>query len=140
MEVISLPFTKNNGITLADKDDYLLKLVYGENILNHLKIVHASASYALAETSSGFFLQKNFADIADQTIPILHSSNVKYKKGGLGTLFSTAKLIDTNKKELLSQLQFKRKALFVIQVKLYNEQKEVVMIGDFQWFVTLKES
>ena len=138
MKVLTLPFTKRNGIKRTDKENYILQLDYNKNVINHLNIAHASASYALAETTSGYFLQTNFSDIADQTIPILRASNVKYRRGGHGTIYSSAKLIGTNTKELLSLLELKRKALFFIQVKLYNEENEVLLIGDFEWFVTLK--
>ena len=116
MKILSLPFTRQLGITLADESEYLLQLNYSNNILNHIGTVHASASYALAETTSGYFLNDNFKDIADSTIPILRLSTVKYRKAGLGNLFSTAKFIGINVKDILQQLNEKRKVHLIIQV------------------------
>ena len=138
MKVLTLPFTKKIGITQATSAEYILQLNYNPDNLNHLNTIHASASYALAETTSGFFLRTNFTDIADQTIPIMHSSTVKYKRGAIGDIFSKANLKGTNVKELSSLLMLKRKAVFIIQVKLFNEANEIIMSGEFEWFVTLK--
>ncbi|HOZ51788.1 MAG TPA: YiiD C-terminal domain-containing protein [Chitinophagaceae bacterium] len=138
MKAILLPFTKKIGIKHAQSNEYLLQLDFNEHVTNHIGTTHASASYALAETTSGVFLEVNFAEIAERTIPILRASSVKYKKGGLSTLYSNAKLIGTNITEVTNLLLTKKKAMFVIHVKLYNENKEVVMVADFEWFVTLK--
>ena len=138
MKAILLPFSKKIGIKPSNLSDYLLQLDYSDTTINHIGTTHASASYALAETTSGVFLEINFAEIASQTIPILRSSIVKYKKGGLTTLYSVAKLVDTNVAEITKTLLAKKRIIFVIAVKLYNESKEVVMTGDFEWFVTLK--
>ena len=138
MKVLDLPYSKKIGIKQSKVTDYMLQLDYNEYILNHIQTVHASASYSLAETTSGYFLQVNFTEIAAQTIPILRSSCVKYKRGGEGIIYSNAKLVGTNVKELQTLLVAKRKAIFTIQVKLYNEQKELVMTGDFEWFVSMK--
>lgn len=138
MHVLSLAYTKRLGIKPSTIPGYLLELPASPNVLNHLQTVHASASYSLAEISSGYFLRSNFADIADQTIPILRGSQVKYKKSGKGSLFSVVRLNGTNVKEIRASLETKRKALFFIQVKVYNDEKELVMLGDYEWFVTLK--
>jgi len=125
------------GIKRSVSSEYLLQIDTNQKLYNHLGTIHASASYALAETTSGYLLQSNFSDIADQTIPILRSSNVKYKKGETGNLFSTAKFVGTTASEILQVLKQKRRVLITINVKLYNEQKELVMSGDYEWFVTL---
>ena len=138
MKAIMLPFTKKIGIKHSQSREYLLQLDFNENVTNHIGTTHASASYAFAETTSGVFLEINFAEIAERTIPILRASTVKYKKGGESALFSNAKLVGTNIAEVTNLLLTKKKAMFVIHVKLYNETKEVVMMADFEWFVTLK--
>lgn len=137
MKVLSLPFTKKMGIKRSVSPEYLLQIDSNKKSYNHLGTIHASASYALAETTSGYLLQTNFSEIADQTIPILRSSTVKYKKGETGNLYSTAKFEHTTVNEILQTLHSKRRVLIEIKVKLYNDQKELVMSGNFEWFVTL---
>lgn len=130
--------TKRLGIKASSLPDYLLELPAGPNVLNHLDTIHASAIYSLAEISSGYYLRANFRDIADQTIPILRGSQVKFKKIGSGNLYSTVRLIGTTLKDIRASLESRRKSLFLIQVKIVNEQEDVVMTGDYEWFVTMK--
>ncbi len=124
---------------LADNQQYLLQLNHNSKLLNHIDTIHASASYALAEITSGYFLNTHFADIADQTIPILRSSAVKYKKTCKDTLYSQAALINTTSDDVLLQLKFKRKCLLTIEVKLYDKENALILTSDFEWFVTMKE-
>lgn len=138
MHVLSLAYTKRLGIKHSSVPGFLLELPDGPNVFNHLGTVHASALYSLAEISSGYFLRANFADIADQTIPMLRGSQVKFKKSANGTLYSVVRLNGTSLKEIRNTLELKRKALFFLQVKIFNEHEEVVMLGDYEWFVTMK--
>lgn len=139
MKVLSLPFTQRLGIVLSDNNEYLLQLNNNSKLLNHIDTIHASASYALAEITSGYFLNTHFADIADQTIPILRSSAVKYNKTCKSTLYSKAELVNTTSGDVLLQLKFKRKCLLTIAVKLYDTENTLILTSDFKWFVTMKE-
>ena len=121
MKVLNLPFSKKIGIEKSTTNGFLLQLPFSEKVQNHLNTVHGSASFALAEITSGYFLSINFADIAHQTVPILRSSSMKYKKSGNSNLYSKAKLKESTLSDILLQLQFKRKTIFTIEVKLYNE-------------------
>lgn len=138
MKVLNLPFSKKIGIEKSTKNGFLLQLPFSEKVQNHLNTIHGSASYALAEITSGYFLSIYFADIADQTIPILRSSCMKYKKSGDSNLYSKAKLKENTVSDILLQLQFKRKTFFTIEVKLYNEANQLVVTGEFEWFVTMR--
>lgn len=138
MKVLNLPFSKKNQIQKSDKAGYLLMIPFSEKISNHLNTVHGSASFSLAETTSGYYLNSLYSDIADSTIPILRASCIKYKKPVVGNLYSKAKLKDTTCEDILLGLRFKKKALFTIEVKLYNESNQLVVISDYEWFVTMK--
>lgn len=138
MKVLEMPLTKRFGIVQSDDSNYLLKQLYDKKNLNHIDTLHASAIYSLAEITSGFFLKKIFPQYAENTIPILRSSNIKYKKACNTSLFSKAKLLGITKTEIESQLATKKKTMLTIEVKLYNEMKELVVSGEFHWFVTLK--
>jgi acyl-coenzyme A thioesterase PaaI-like protein len=138
MKVLNLPFSKKNNIIKSDVEGYLLMMPFSEKLVNHIGTLHGSASFALAEITSGYFLNINFSDIAEQTIPILRGSTVKYKKITSSTLYSKAKLKGTTISDLLLLLQFKRKVLFSIEVKLYDEQGQLVVSSEFEWFVSMK--
>lgn len=96
MRVLNLPFSRNNSIVPSEHSDYLLKLPYSDTVSNHLHTVHGSATFALAEISSGYFLNQEFPDMADRTIPVLRQARIKYQKAGQGDLFSKAKIRHTN--------------------------------------------
>ncbi len=138
MKVLNLPFTKRIGIEKSDKDGYLLILSFSDKLFNHLEIIHGSASYALAEITSGYFLNLHFSDIADQTIPILRSSCIKYRKIATTDLYSKAKLKNITIEDILLLLKFKRKAFFTIEVKLYDTENQIIVSGEFEWFVSMK--
>ncbi len=138
MKVLNLPFTKRLGVVKSDLSQYLLRLKFSSNTTNHLGTVHGSASYGLAEITSGYFLNTHFADIADETIPILRNANIKYKKGCLSSLYSKAKLIDTTLDDILLQLKFKRKCLVSVEVRLFDTEHSLVSISEFEWFITIR--
>ena len=136
-KVLTLPYTKKLGIHQSDRKGFLLQMNDAIQNQNHINTFHASASYSLAETSSGYFLEKNFSEIADQTIPVLRTATIKYKRAATGTLYSSAKLVDDNIASVNQVLLAKKKVLVTIQVKLFNEEKELVLTGNFEWFVIL---
>lgn len=139
MKVLNLPFTKKIGIEKSEKPNYLLQLKSNNKNFNHLETIHGSASFSLAETTSGYFLSLNFADIANNTIPILRSSSIKYKKSSAGTLYSKAKLVENSIEDILLLLRFKRKALFTIAVTIYDENNTLLINAEYEWFVTMKK-
>jgi hypothetical protein len=72
-------------------------------------------------------LNKHFAEIADHTIPILRNSTTKYKKPCRSNIFSKSKLVDTTLQDVLLQLNFKKRVIFDIEVKLYDEESNLVL-------------
>ena len=70
--VTELPFNSFLGIQIAADPAHLLRLPSGQQYLNHLGTVHASAQLALAEASSGEFLLRHFGS-ADGIVPVARS-------------------------------------------------------------------
>ncbi len=138
MKVLNLPLTLNLGIEVSDLSQYLLKIGYEQLVCNHLGSIHASASYALAETTAGYLLNKKFAEIADNTIPLLRSSKIKYHRVSNEDLYSTAKFKEITVKQIEQELKDRKKVLFPIEVRLYTKNHELVFTGEYTWFVTLK--
>lgn len=137
-EVLGMPITKLLSINKSELEEFLLQLNSNKNLLNHLATIHASMLFSLAEISSGYFLAKHFDEVAPYTLPILRNSSVKYKSSAIGTIYSKARLKGISKTEIINALKSKRKALFTIEVKLFNEESKLVVQSDFEWFVTLK--
>ena len=55
MDITKIPFNQFIGLKISDKSGYLLMLDNRPEYRNHLDTVHASAMFALAEATSGYF-------------------------------------------------------------------------------------
>jgi hypothetical protein len=137
MNVLELKLAQHLGIVNSDRKPYLLKILFDCNNINHIDALHASASYALAEITSGYFLNINFPNIASRCIPILRRSKVKYTHLVKEDLYSNAVLANHTHESLTAELEKNRKALFTIDVKLYSNNSQIAFQGEFEWFVTL---
>ena len=138
MEIFKLAYTQLMGIELSDKEGFLLKLDANPKMLNHIQTIHASASYALAESSSAQLLGNLFPEFSGSSVPIIRNATVSYKLPGQGVLYSKAKLLHQSKEEISSALLKKKRVMLEIEVKLYNEDNKMVLKSVFEWFVTLK--
>jgi len=134
MNVFELPFNKYIGLEKSSDADYLLMLSEKEEYLNHLSTVHASALFALAEATSGFFLLNEFQKL-ENILPVVRKVETKYKKPALGKILSKANFVDTDKIKILEELNTKQKTLITVRVLLYNAEKINVMQSDFEWFI-----
>lgn len=115
-----------------------MQLEYDEKNLNHINTLHASAIYSLAEITSGYFLNVEFPEYEHTTIPILRSSKMKYRKSCNSQLFSSASLKKITVEEIKKKLDSKKRVLLTIEVKLFDAENELKVIGDFDWLVTIK--
>jgi len=138
MKVLNLPFTKKNSIVQSDLNQYLLKLPFSELVANHVDTVHGAASFALAESTSGYFLNQHFAELADVTVPLLRMASIKYKQKASGDLYSQASFTTASVDDIHKQLQSKGRASFTIQVRIFNTDHKLVAVGDFEWFASMK--
>jgi len=139
MNVLELPFNNYVGLNDADEDEFLLALPESDNYFNHLKTVHASALFSLAEASSGKFLLIEFADLKFQIIPLLRKVSVKYSKPINGVVKSKGALIGKSKETIIEELTNKSRTLIDVEVTLFSESCEKVMTSVFQWFVSKAE-
>src|SRR6478672_11347065 len=89
ISVTELPFNSLVGIEVARDPSRLLQLSAGEQYLNHLGSVHASAQLALAEASSGEFLMQHFGSVAG-LVPVVRRMEAKFRKPAHGAITSTA--------------------------------------------------
>ena len=138
MNVLEIPFNKFIGLQNADTDDdFILKLDEKKEYLNHLGTLHASILFALAEATSGEFLLKQFKDYELNIIPVVRKVESKYSKPGNGTVYSRAGFIDTNTKEVINELNNKKRVIIKVKVDIYNENLNKLMTSIFDWFVAL---
>jgi len=108
-----------------------------EEYLNHLETVHASAQFALAEATSGYFLQNEFEDMTN-ILPVVRKVDMKYKKPAQGSILSKACFLNTDKQKITEELILKQRTLITVRVTLYDSLKNNIMQSDFEWFIAVK--
>jgi len=138
MDVTKLPFNHFIGLKISNKSDYLLMLDNRTEYRNHLDTVHASAQFALAEATSGYFLLNEFSELTG-IIPVVRKVEIKYKKPATGSIFSKAQFLETEKHEVLEVLNKKGRAILKVEVSLFDETEKLIMQSVFEWFVTKLE-
>ena len=139
MNLFELPFNKYIGLEKASDSGYLLMLIERDEYLNHLFTVHASALFALAEATSGFFLLNEFQGI-EGILPVVRRVETKYKKPALGKILSKADFVNSNKEQILKELDINQRVLITVRVLLYDSAKTNVMQSDFEWFIAKNKS
>ena len=133
MNVTQIPFAKHVGI--KRKDEGTLKLESTEVVQNHIQSIHASAQFTLAETQSGLYLQLLFPEYAEQVIPLLRGSTVKYKHPATTDIYAIASVDEVAKEKFETQFLKKGRASITIAVELRDSDEVVTMQGEFTWFV-----
>ncbi len=78
MDVTEIPFINKVGV--IKRADGVLELTFDESVLNHLKTIHATAQFSLAEIASGEILQTLFPEPVGKVVPVLMDSQIKFKK------------------------------------------------------------
>lgn len=133
--VIDLPFNRFLGLQQADAPN-VLELPKGEQYLNHLGTVHASALLALAEASSGEFLIRHIGHL-EGIVPVVRRLESKFRKPANGAVTSSV----TTRSEQLDGLQLdlasKGRALTSITVELHDESGEHVLSAKVEWFIAM---
>lgn len=136
MKVTELPFNKLIGLEYSDDSEYLITLNNNIAYTNHIGTVHAAALYALGEATCAQYLAIHFKEEKDEYVPILRKSVVKYKRPAKGIIFGNAVLQNITIKEIKNQLILKGRVLFELHVSLIDQEKNAVMHGEFEWFVS----
>ena len=132
--VTTLPFNRHVGIQKASTDEGLLELPPGEQFLNHVGTVHASAQLALAEACSGEYL---LHVLANQTgiIPVVRRVEAKFKKPANGRITAKINTSLTAVDESLADLAAKGRCLLTVYVDVYDQQGQHSLASHFDWFV-----
>ncbi len=137
MNVFELPFNKFIGLQPSSDAAYLLMLANREEYLNHLNTVHASAQFALAEATSGYFLLNEFQEETN-ILPVVRKVETKYRKPAKGDIFSKACFVNITKENFICELNDRKRASITVRVSLYDSAGVNVMQADFEWFVARK--
>jgi hypothetical protein len=132
--VTELPFNSLLGIRPATDAAYLLELPSGNQYLNHLGTVHASAQLALAEASSGEFLFRHFGS-SDGLVPVLRRVEAKFRKPAIGSIMSITSAAPGSLGQLDAELSLKGRSVVPITVEIYDESGAYAVSATFEWFI-----
>jgi acyl-coenzyme A thioesterase PaaI-like protein len=132
--VTELPFNSFLGIQVATEPSKLLRLPSGDQYLNHLGTVHASAQLALAEASSSEFLLRHFGS-TEGMVPVVRRLEAKFRKPANGAVTSTATAAPTALEQVDAELASKGRALISIMVELHDESGTHTLSATVEWFI-----
>ena len=132
--VTELPFNSFIGIQIATEPSELLRLPSGDQYLNHLGTVHASAQLALAEASSGEFLLRHFGSVQG-IVPVVRRLEAKFRKPANGAVTSTVTAAPTALEQLDAELASKGRALIPITVELHDQSGAHTLSATVEWFI-----
>ena len=133
MDVIEIPFVKKVGIQRRTDGD--LELPFNEGVQNHLQTFHASAQFALAETSSGEILQTLFPELVGRVIPVLREAQIKFKKTTNKNICAYPLVSDESRTKFNEQFSKKGRALISVKVEVRDNEGTVTCTCTFSWFV-----
>jgi len=133
MNLLAIPFVQTVGLT--EDQNGRLTLPFQTTVHNHLQTMHASAQFTLAETASGQLLLTLFPELEGKVLPVLRSSEVKFKKPATQELFAHATVSDEARLRFHKQLETKKRANITVDVSLEDKDGTVTCTGSFDWFV-----
>lgn len=110
-------------------------LVMSQDIQNHLGSIHAGAQYTFAENASGEYLLSLFSRYKEDVIPLLREGVMQYKKEATSMLYSQVLVQEEAIEKFMKNLEMKNRAIITAEVKLFDQEDEIVSVGSFKWFV-----
>ena len=132
--VTELPFNRLIGLERAEPPR-VLRLPAGEQYLNHLGTVHASAQLALAEASSGQFLMRTLGPGAG-LIPVVRRLEAKFRKPARGAIASTVTTPADALTQFQAELGAKGRAFLSVTVEVHDETGTHTLSASVEWFIT----
>ena len=132
MKATDIPFVKHIGIEEKNSE---LSLNFNENILNHIKTIHASAQFTLAETQSGIQLQSLFPKLEGKVIPVLRDAQIKYKKPAQEKIIAFASADEEAIEKFKEQFDKKGRGSLQIEVIIKDINNVVTCQAAFTWFI-----
>lgn len=132
MKATEIPFVKH--IEMEEQNNKVA-LAFSENILNHIKTIHAGAQFTLAETQSGLHLQKLFPELEGKVIPVLRDAQIKYKKAAQEKILAFASSDEEAVEKFKSQFEKKGRASLQINVEIKDINDLLTCQAAFTWFV-----
>ena len=135
MDVTKIPFNSFINIQHSNEPEFLLELNCPEDYLNHVNTIHASAQFALAEATSGEYLLRTFKEYADDIIPVVRKSELKFRKPAEGKIRSKAFMEENEIQRVREELVNLGRAIIDVKVDIFDVKDNLTMQSEFEWFV-----
>ena len=132
MKATEIPFVKHIGI---EEEKSELSLDFKEDVLNHIKTIHASAQFTLAETQSGVHLQGLFPELEGTVVPLLREAQIKYKKPAQEKIIAYASCDEDAVEKFKTQFDKKGRGLLQVEVEVKDINDVLTCQATFTWFV-----
>ncbi len=132
MKATDIPFVKHIGI---EEENNELSLEFKEDILNHIKTIHASAQFTLAETQSGLHLQSLFPELEGKVVPVLRDAQIKYKKPAQEKIIAFSSADEEAIEKFKTQFEKKGRGSLQINVEIKDVNDVLTCQATFTWFV-----
>ena len=133
MNVLDIPFVKKVGITKTNNNE--LELLFTDDTHNHLKTMHASAQFTLAETATGEYLQTLFPELVGKVIPVVRDAKVKFKKPAVKNIVAYPSITEDEIKKFNTQFANKGRASITVNVEIKDSENTVTCVASYHWFV-----
>ncbi|WP_292658350.1 YiiD C-terminal domain-containing protein [Nitratifractor sp.] len=132
MKATDIPFVRHIGI---EEENSELSLDFKNDVLNHIKTIHASAQFTLAETQSGIHLQNLFPDLEGKVLPVLRDAQIKYRKPAQEKIIAFASTDAEDVAKFRSQFEKRGRASIQINVDVKDVNGVLTSQAAFTWFV-----
>ncbi len=132
LKATDIPFVKHIGIEEQNDE---LSLDFKNDVLNHIKTIHASAQFTLAETQSGLHLQSLFPELEGKVIPVLRDAQIKYKKPAQEKIIAFSSADEKSVEKFKVQFEKKGRGSLQIEVKIKDINDVLTCQGIFTWFI-----
>lgn len=133
MDVMGIPFVEKVGICRTEAG--VLCLPFSTTAQNHLKEVHASAQFALAETASGDALQLLFPDLVGKVVPLLRESQTKFKHRADSTVYAFPTVSEEAVAAFKEQFGKKQRSSITVDVEIKDSHDVITAVAAFKWFI-----
>lgn len=138
MQITELPFNKLIGLELAgSQHNDMVTLPAGDQYLNHVGTVHASALLAVAEAGSGELLIRLFKHRSD-VLPVLRNLEAKFRKPAKGRVTSRCEVPVETVAAWEAELDKRGRALMQIPVEVIDAEGVPVLSAVAEWFAAKK--
>lgn len=135
MDVAQLAFNQLIGLEAATEGSgFLVSLPNHPRYANHIGSVHAGALMTLAESASGVFLSRNFADFSGY-VPVVRRFEAKFRKPAGGTVSARCPVTAEQLQEWREGLRQRGRLLLVLPVEVVDGAGELAMTAKVEWFI-----